>query len=330
MHRIVDKLARTVEHRFSPDDVVRTVAQPVTFTPFASARACSARCVFCSETLVHKEATVLGAALRPTARYPEQLREALRAVEGLPIGISLSGLESTDDPVWLTDVLDAVDDHSSRSVVDERVLYTNAAGLVDDDALVARLASFRLTRAEISRHAVQQSDNDAIMRFRDDVKVRANDVFARTVAAVVGALSAVRLVCVIQRGGVFDVDSASAYLDWARGFGVTDVVFRELSRTGDVYKKTSSLALVDDARVPITALRGLAHDAELVEVTQGYYYENERYLDRERDMLVTLEHSDYVSMKERHKSAVVHKLVFFANGHLCADWDPMREILVRT
>src|SRR6478736_5988140 len=79
---------RLRDHRIG--GVVRRVAQPVTFTPFASAQACSARCVFCSETLVHRDARVLSASLRPAGDYHAGLRRALHELRGLPIGISLS------------------------------------------------------------------------------------------------------------------------------------------------------------------------------------------------------------------------------------------------
>ncbi|MEO0811954.1 MAG: hypothetical protein AAFY60_03760, partial [Myxococcota bacterium] len=41
-------------HRFG--SVTRPVALPVTFTPYAAAQPCSARCRFCSETLVPQHA----------------------------------------------------------------------------------------------------------------------------------------------------------------------------------------------------------------------------------------------------------------------------------
>ena len=45
---------------------------------------------------------------------------------------------------------------------------------------------------------------------------------------------------------------------------------------------------------------------------------------------VTFETSDYTTMKDRHASGVVHKLVFHANGNLCGDWDPGTRVLLRT
>ena len=45
---------------------------------------------------------------------------------------------------------------------------------------------------------------------------------------------------------------------------------------------------------------------------------------------VTFETSDYGEMKRRHASGVVCKLVYHANGNLCGDWDPEREVLLST
>lgn len=319
----VDKLARRTTHSFAGD--VREVAQPVTFTPFASAQACSARCTFCSETLVHDESRVLSASLRPRPSYAADLARALRVLEGLPIGYSLSGLEATDDVAWLERVLDVLDDHGRRSPVDERVLYSNGNGLSPrstGDRLVVRLRAFALTRVELSRHAIEQDANDRIMRFHDGAHVKAHAAFEETVRFVRAGGVHVRLVCVVQKGGVATVDDARTYVAWARSLGVNDVVFRELSRTGARYRANNALRLVDDARVPVASLM----HGTVVERTRGYYYENVR-CDLQDGMSVTFEWSDYVDMKARHRSGVVHKLVFHANGNLCADWDPEREVL---
>jgi hypothetical protein len=325
---------RAVTHAFAAAGT-REVAQPVTFTPFASARPCSARCTFCSETLVHDEARVLSASLRPRPSYAGELAACLHALEGLPIGYSLSGLEATDDAAWLLDVLDVLDAHGRASPVGERVLYSNGNGLSPRTTgahLVPRLAAFGLTRVELSRHAVAQGDNDAIMRFHAHAATRDNDAFAEAVQFARAGGLRVRLVCVVQRGGVADLDAAERYLAWARALGVDDVVFRELSRTGARYRANASLRLVDDARVPIeTFLRALegrnARAFAPIERTRGYYYENVR--GTWDGVSVTFEASDYVDMKARHASGVVHKLVFHANGNLCADWDPEREVLWR-
>ena len=45
---------------------------------------------------------------------------------------------------------------------------------------------------------------------------------------------------------------------------------------------------------------------------------------------VTFETSDYTEMKARHALDVIHKLIFHANGKLCADWDPNTRVLLDT
>lgn len=320
-----------VEHRVA--GAVHRFAQPITFTPFASARPCSARCVFCSETLQHREATVLSASLRPRPDYPTGLRRALAALRGLPVGLSLSGLESTDDADWLLAVLAALAEHSRVSPVDERVLYTNAAGLARPDSrarLLPALADLPLTRAEVSRHHFDAALNNNIMRFRPGEAVRAGEAFAAAVRATLEAVP-VRLVCIIQRGGVADLADTLAYLQWARDLGVRDVVLREFSRLHDLYRDNATARAISGGRVAIEplVLAALADPAFIpVELTRGYYYWNLRL--RWRDVDVTLETSDYEVMKSRHRSDTIHKLVYHANGNLCGDWDPGTRVLLRT
>lgn len=326
--------SRLVEHRF--DGRLWPVAQPVTFTPFASARACSARCVFCSETLWHKDSRILSASLRPGPGYFEGLGAVLDALRGLPLGISLSGLEATDDADWLCRVLDMIDARSGTAgglVLEEKVLYSNGAGLARETTgarLLPRLREFGLTRVEASRHHHTQAGNDAVMRFRPGKPIRALEVFERTVGDILGHVP-VRLVCVVQKGGVEDFSQVAAYLEWARGLGARDVVFREFSRLHDLYRPGASQRAIEGRRIPVSALRDAAlqwGEFEAVERTEGYYYWNERFLWK-GEILATFEASDYELMKARHGSGVVHKLIYHANGNLCGDWDPEKTVLMR-
>jgi hypothetical protein len=316
------------------------VALPVTFTPFASARPCSARCVFCSETLRPHGAGRLSASLRPGPRYQEGLARALAALQGLPLGISLSGLESTDAPEWLLGVLDVLEAHERHPAghVEEKVLYSNAAGLCAETSggvLLPRLARYGLTRVEISRHHPEAPRNDAIMRFRPGQPVARQVVFEEAVRAARGHVP-VRLVCIVQRTGVATPADVVDYLRWAvERLGVTDVVFREFSRLHGLYQPNATWRTIERERVPIESLLepllpdGPGSDFEPVDVTRGYYYWNARLRWRGQ-CSVTFEASDYQDMKARHHSGVIHKFVFHANGNLCADWDPEREVLLRT
>jgi hypothetical protein len=326
-----DDGARVVAHPVA--GVVHRFALPLTFTPFASARPCSARCVFCSETLVHRDAARVSAALRPGPDYFAGLARALAELRGLPLGLSLSGLEATDDPAWLCAALDVLTAADAASPFVDKVLYTNAAGLARDAAaLVPRLAAFGLTRAEVSRHHHEAARNDGIMRFRPGERVAEQAVFEAAVRGLAGRVP-VRLVCVVQRAGVSDLAGVQAYLEWAAGLGVDDVVLREFSRLHDLYRPNVTLRRIEDGRVAIESLLAAPADGHPdfapVAVTRGYYYWNARFRWRGR-VDVTFETSDYATMKSRHGEDVLHKLVFHADGNLCGDWDPDRRVLLRT
>lgn len=312
----------------SIEGFARPFSPALTFTPFASERPCSGRCIFCSETLQHREQKRMSASLRPSPRYFHQLQSALDDLRILPMGLSLSGLEQTDDADFFEGIMDSIAAHrQSGGAIRDVVLYSNGAGLARSTTggrLLPRLAE--VTRVELSRHSNVQSRNDAIMRFRPEVPVAAQAVFEDVVRDA-AALTHVRLVCVVQHGGV-DALTLMSYLRWAAQLGVKDVVFRELSRLGDTYRANRTLRLVEERRIGIEGLfESVHHELELLHVVDGYYYWNVACAFE--GMRVTFEVADYIQMKTEHASEVVQKLVFHADGTLGADWDPDREVLRR-
>lgn len=319
--------------------VSREFAQPLTFTPYAAATPCTARCRFCSETFVPRGEPTTSAALRPGPGYFTALARVLTELRTLPMGLSLSGLEATSDPTWLSAVLATFADHlRAGGCLDERVLYTNGSGFADretGEALVAALAAIDLTRVELSRHALGTAENDAIMRFRPGVAIRDRDTFT-AVARRIAAAFPLRMVCVVQRGGVATPRDVARYAAWALALGAQEVVFRELARLDDTYRPTRSVRVVDDTRVPIESVlafwRSDQGGAELRRfdpecVVAGYYYWSLRFRDAAGRRII-FETSDYATMKQCHRSEVVHKLVFHPNGSLGADWSPFQRILV--
>ncbi|KAF1045479.1 MAG: hypothetical protein GAK35_01350 [Herbaspirillum frisingense] len=310
------------------------VAQPVTFTPYASSRPCSARCRFCSETLADGGAHAAG--LRPRADYFDRLRAALAALRGLPLSYSLSGLETTDDAAWMLAMLDALQEHAGRSPVENSVLYSNGAGFAGSvgGRLIERLHGFGLDWIELSRHHFAAGANQAIMRFRDGQTIAAQACFEDTLAQLSRQL-VVKLVCIVQQGGVADLASLKAYLDWAAQQGVGAVILREFSQLGPTYRDNVTARYIASARVAMDDLLAAcladpeftAH-SRLRHATSGYYFWNV-VLDF-RGMEITFEASDYTRMHHRHDSGRVYKLVFHANGNLCSGWDPRRNVLLGT
>lgn len=310
-------------------------AQPITFTPYASVRACSARCRFCSETLRPLDGGRMAQTLRPGADYFDMLSRALAQLRGLPLSWSLSGLESSDDEDWLLRLLHAL--HQAERdgvVVEDRVLYSNGAGFARGrgEELIAALRAFGLSWVELSRHHPDARRNQRIMRFREDEPVAGNDAFEAVARAISGALP-LRQVCILQRDGVADAAGVAAYIDWARHCGAGTVIFREFSRLGDGYRDNGTRRYVEGERVAIESVLGDCMSAswwsrlEPRQITEGYYFWNLRLRDRNSGLQVVFESSDYAAMHRRHASGDIYKLVLHADGRLCAGWQPDRDIL---
>ena len=327
-----DDATRWVSHVIG--DRPYRVAQPITFTPYAAARPCSARCTFCSENLRETGAGRAAATLRPAGDYFDALRGALAQLRGLPLSYSLSGLETTDDAAWCRRMLDTLDDAARDGVpVAERVLYSNGAGFAQahGEVLIEAFARFRLSWVELSRHHPDAVRNQTIMRFRPGEPIADGEVFVATARRLRDHFP-LRLVCLVQRGGIEDADGVAAYLRWAATLGAGTVIFREFSRLDDGYRDNATRRYLDDARVPMPALVGAVLASPLraaltpIERTAGYYFDNLRL--RHRDGFdVVFEASDYARMHARHASGALYKLVFHANGRLCGGWSPDRDVL---
>lgn len=310
------------------------IAQPVTFTPYASAVPCPARCRFCSEMLIEKSSGKPACAFRPGKGYAKALDSALAQLIGLPLSYSLSGLETTADPVWMTEMLEVLQHHAQRSPVLERTLCTNAAGLAHPgygEDLIHHLIAFGFDWIEVSRHHFDETRNHAIMRFHPNVAVRQQQQFETALARMVADVP-VKLVCVVQHYGVESVEGVMQYLDWAIEQGVDSVIFREFSKFDERYIDNITARYIATTRMPVDALLELclnrapfSRDFEIERVTEGYYFWN--LLGRYRGVEVVFEASDYTLMHRQHDSGRVYKLVFHANGNLCADWNPQRHVL---
>ncbi|MGO1001483.1 hypothetical protein [Lysobacter sp. CA196] len=328
-----DDAARWHTHRLNGRDY--RFAQPITFTPYASARACSARCRFCSETLRPLEGGTLAQTLRPGADYFASLSQALAQLRGVPLSWSLSGLEASDDEAWFLQLLDTLAAAERDGVaVEERVLYSNGAGFARGRGaeLIAALQRFGLSWVELSRHHPEPLRNQAIMRFREHEAIADAAVFEGVARRIADALP-LRQVCILQHGGIDDAVGIDAYLDWAQRCGAGTVIFREFSRLGPDYRDNASRRYIERERVAIEAVLADCMAAPWwprmtpQQITEGYYFWNLRLRDERRGLQVVFESSDYGAMHRRHASGDLYKLVFHANGRLCAGWQPDRDIL---
>ncbi|MDH6168454.1 hypothetical protein M2282_003607 [Variovorax boronicumulans] len=325
-------------HTHTLGGVERRFAQPITFTPYASVKPCSARCSFCSENLRKADGGTPASRLRPAPDYFDGLSRALQALRGVPLSWSLSGLETSDDADWmlrLLQVLAASESHGP--LVEDRVLYTNGAGFAAPQGEVLRraLQTFGLSWLELSRHHHDGATNQTIMRFRPEVAVGDQAVFERTARQLADAVP-LRLVCILQRGGVAQPQDVVAYLSWAGQCGAGTVVFREFSRLDDGYRDNATARYLRAERVSMDALlaaclddREVSRDWTLESLTEGYYFWNLR-LRTASGLAVVFESADYGAMHERHATGDVYKLVYFADGRLCAGWEPGHDVLLDT
>lgn len=331
----VDDASRWIPHTLGGHTY--ELGQPLTLTPYASAKPCSARCRFCSETLVDITATgPVAASLRPGLDYFDGLRGALHALRGVPLSYSLSGLENTDDTDWFLTLLDVLGGIRNGPCVDERVLYTNGAGLARDaHRLLPAMRAFGLLWIEWSRHHDNASANQSIMRFRPQESIGDQAVFEASVRQVAASLP-VRLVCVLQRGGVESAADIERYIAWASTLGVDTVIFREFSALPAQYRANATRRYIDHARVRVSDILQACLDAPWflaghapLSMTRGYYFWNTRWRQRHGAMTVVFEASDYGVMREHEETGRIYKLVYHANGNLCAGWQPERDVLWR-
>lgn len=331
---LLDEDGRWSEHDFGGRR--HLCAQPITFTPYAASAPCSARCRFCSENLELGGQGRRAAQLRPGERYFHWLQQALRVLRGLPLSYSLSGLETSDDPDWMLRMLELLDQAAKQGVpVENRVLYTNSAGFAGPRGaeLVEALRRFRLSWVELSRHHQSTTINQRLMRFRPGIAVAEASSFMRTLQGLREA-SPVKLVCIVQQGGVSTAGGVREYLAWAAGQGASTVIFREFSQLTDDYRRNGTARYIDSARVSVEALLSeclvqpdLAASLQPLERTRGYYFHNLR-LRHASGMEVVFEVSDYARMRQKHDSERVYKLVFFPDGKLCGDWHPQHKLLL--
>lgn len=325
-------------HTHTIGGIERRFAQPITFTPYASVRPCSARCTFCSENLRKTDGGTPASRLRPAPDYFDGLSRALRALRGVPLSWSLSGLETSDDADWMLRLLETLAaGESDGPVIEDRVLYTNGAGFAAPQGEVLRraLQRFGLSWLELSRHHHDGTANQAIMRFRPEVAIGDQAVFERTARHLSDAVP-LRLVCILQRGGVAHPQDVAAYLSWARQCGAGTVVFREFSRLDDGYRDNATARYLRAERVSMDALLtaclddpGVSRGWTLDALTEGYYFWNLR-LRTSVGLDVVFESADYGAMHERHATGDIYKLVHFADGQLCAGWEPGHDVLLDT
>lgn len=311
----------------------------LTLTPFANPVPCNAHCRFCSEELQRRDGHQLTAKrlILDYDRYFAGLEAVLEALAGLPMGLSLSGLEATAEPDWLRRLLATLAVTAGIAPFDEKVLYTNGSGIYRHAWMADALDAARFDRIELSRCHYDEAVNQRVMYFNRNEPVWQNGPYEALVERMLAHNQfQVKNSCILTRPGVHDLAEMERYLDWVLDLGVQAVVFRELSRLDDTYLPNATARWVEANRVPIEpilqalspSMSGTRAGWAYAGSTVGYYYYNEHF--RYRDAVeVIVETSSYPALMAANATGIIQKLVYHSNGQLCGDWDPDTFVIGR-
>lgn len=307
----------------------------LTFTPFANAVACNAHCSFCSEELIRNSSHI------PTSKrliddydlYFASLETVLLSLKAFPMGLSLSGLEATAEPVWLTRLLSLIKKLEKELTFNEKVLYTNGTGLQRFPQLLVILKEASFDRIELSRCHFDEEINQQIMRFNRNEPIRLNCIYENTIKNLQSFIN-IKISCILNRQGICGIDSLEKYLKWIKKLKIKTVVFREMSKLENIYQNNKASRWVEDNRIEIEKLiYGIAPKLSSIKEpwaylysTFGYYYYNEHYL-WDNSIEVIFETSSYQALINANKINIIQKMVFHSNGNLTGDWDSNSQII---
>lgn len=291
---------------------------------------CNARCPFCIEEVRPASRGGRLAVQRrieaDDARYFGALDTVLDALAPLDPSVSITGGEASIDP-RLPEILVRLKKRRPRKLV----LTTNGSGLLAGDTL-ERVIDAGVHHLNISRAHWDDAANQRLMGFAAAPSVAQ---LPQLVTTAQGGGTQVRLSCVLLTGGVDGIATMREYLAFARRMGVRRVIFRELMRVDAATVRASRhTRFADRNRValdPIYAALDAAADFEFHKQIVGYYYYVEvwRHLADDGAIDVVLEGADLARLEATRRAdpALIHELVFHANGHLCSTWQPWDGVL---
>ncbi|MEX2682312.1 MAG: radical SAM protein [Candidatus Sigynarchaeota archaeon] len=304
-----------------------------------SAAACNGNCPFCVEKV---RPASKGSRLAEVKRniddgtYFAALDKALQLVRPLDPSISITGGEPSIDP-RLPTIIALVQKHGFR----KRTITTNGSGLLKN-GLVPMLVAGGFEHLNISRAHADEARNQAIMQV-DAPLTNAN--LCRVIALTRGTILRPRLSCVLLRGEIDCLDAITAYLDWAAGIGVDNVVFRQLMAFDPARCAADpAISFSEGHRVMLDPiLREIYQDPAdhhhaftFTKQVVGYYYYIEVYKyiqKRGKAIDVVFENAD-LRFIDRDREVprripLVHELVFHASGTLNSTWLPGEGIVAK-
>lgn len=295
-----------------------------------SVQPCNAACPFCVEQLRPAsrgmDLVTQKRCEEDDGRYFGRLEESLHALSPLSPSVSITGGEPTKDPRLLR-VLRLID----RCAMRKRTLTTNGSGLLDycgDYRVIDAILDAGCQHLNIS---VAHSDLHRSAKLMRLGSALGTHELAEVARLARDAGCRVRLSCVLLRSGVAMLEDICAYLHFAQGLGIDNVIFRQLMRT-DVRTHAPGKA-VDCAAAERVMLEPLldqiSDDREFTFHRQilGYYYYVEVW--RYHGMDVVFEEADLAQLEaaKRRDPVTIHELVFHPDSTLASTWQPWDGVL---
>jgi pyruvate-formate lyase-activating enzyme len=192
----------------------------VSFLPIA--RGCQAACPFC-----FSEASV-SAEQKQGGLHPEAIRRwaALAQSKGAQRAVITGGGEPTlmrwEQTLGL---IRACKEHYNKVVLITNGVRLASLPVSKSAGHLHELAKAGLSVLAVSRHHHEESINTGLMRL--ETRTAALLETASNVCNMLPQLR-IRLICVLQRGGVASVTDVYDYVRWASGLGVIEICFKEL------------------------------------------------------------------------------------------------------
>jgi organic radical activating enzyme len=237
--------------------------RPRSFSVLPIANACQAACPFCfSDASVSADQAQARLQLAEVSRYASLARQqgAERFV------ITGGGEPGLVRHSALCELIAAGSAALGKSVLITNGHHLALHGEADRAQVLADYADAGLRVLAISRHHHDAHTNRDIMRLDTDAGAVArtwSDGRSRWPELQL------RLICVLQRGGVENRAQLEAYLTWAVGLGVSEVCFKELyvsTSVESVYYRHSANAWSHANQVPLAIVRDAAAARGLREV----------------------------------------------------------------
>lgn len=298
------------------------VKKNISVTPYIY-NDCSANCKFCSEQLIRNGKAMV--CNEQASDYAKKLSRILKNLYQNKLFLSLSGKEPSESLEFVELILKCFSDfEKSGGVITDKVMYSNLSGVVNNfNKVVELIECYGITRIECSRHHYDQDINQSIMRFKES-EIQYNNCFSKLVMQLLEKVD-LKLVCVVQREGINNIEDLKKYIVWAKSLGIGKVVFRELAMFENAIEDNVTARYIRDNRVEIMDfIENLNKEFKPQKVTRGYYYMSFEY--EYLEMKINFEMSDYEEMIKKHESQMVHKLIYYPNGKLCLDWNMNREV----